>query len=209
MVPLFYASVDIEEQTSTPTDYRKAGNNDNSFIITCLGFINENKRPDVVIKAVRILIDKGYTIKLIFAGSLNAINVPSLIKEQNLSKETIITGYIEDDLYRGILSSSDIIVNLRYPTMGESSATLCEALSYGKATIVSNIGPYKEYPDNVCWKVDMGDYEVPMLVAFMERLLCDKNLREVLGNNGKAYANNVLNIESCFRLYRNIGQRLD
>jgi len=42
---------------------------------------------------------------------------------------------IED--FNGYLGACDIVLNLRYPTVGESSGTLLRALGMGKAVVVS------------------------------------------------------------------------
>ena len=47
----------------------------------------------------------------------------------------------------GYLAACDIVLNLRYPTVGENSGTLMRALGLGKAVVVSDVGSFSEFPD--------------------------------------------------------------
>jgi len=49
----------------------------------------------------------------------------------------------------GFVAASDIVLNLRYPTVGENSGTLMRALGLGKAVIVSEVGSFSELPSGV------------------------------------------------------------
>ena len=57
---------------------------------------------------------------------------------------------IED--FNGYMAACDIVLNLRYPTVGESSGTLLRALGMGKAVVVTDVGSFREYPDEICLK---------------------------------------------------------
>lgn len=165
----------------------------NEIIVGCFGFVNANKRPDKVIEAIIGLLRKKYNVKLIFFGKLNDEKIKDIIKLNKMQDKIFITGYIDKDEYEIGIDLCDIIINLRYPSMGESSATLCEAFKYGKPVLVSNINQYREFPDEVCWKVDVGDYEVPLLESMLEYLIKSEEVRNALGTNAMAYADNVLN----------------
>ncbi len=58
------------------------------------------------------------------------------------------TSPIED--FNGYIAACDIVLNLRYPTVGESSGTLQRALGMGKAVVVSDVGSFSEYPSEIC-----------------------------------------------------------
>ncbi len=62
------------------------------------------------------------------------------------------------------------IVNLRSPTMGETSGTAIRALSLGKPLVVSDVGWFSELPDEVAIKVPVDDEEVDTLTAALDLL---------------------------------------
>jgi glycosyltransferase involved in cell wall biosynthesis len=53
--------------------------------------------------------------------------------------------------------------------MGETSAAAVRALSVGKPLIVSDVGAFRELPDDVAIKVTVGDGEVDSLVEAIGR----------------------------------------
>ena len=173
---------------------------ENQLVIGCFGWTNQNKRPETVIGAVRELLGKGYQIKLVFWGKSD-VRVPNLIKELNLQKQIYVSGYLEKGEYEAALELTDIVVNLRYPSMGESSGTLCEAFRYGKPVIVSQVNQYNEYPDEVCWKVPVCRQEQEVLGKYLEYLIEHPDVRECMGNNALNYATNVLNPEKIAQMY--------
>ena len=58
------------------------------------------------------------------------------------------------------MAACDVLVNLRYPTMGETSGSVIRALSLGKPLVVSDVGWFRELPDDVVLKVPVDEYEV-------------------------------------------------
>jgi len=154
------------------------------LIISIFGFLNLNKRIDVTIRVFRRLQKTFPNIRLLLVGELNA-DLREIVKP-NMDSIDII-GYTSEDLYYRYMSVSDIVINLRSPTMGETSGTLLDAMGFGKAVIVSNIGSYREIPDSCCWKVDVDGNEEELLYQYLRELIMNPKIREVMGKNGKDF----------------------
>src|ERR1039458_7613132 len=73
-----------------------------------------------------------------------------MIRSLGLSASVRLVGFAPIDDFTGYLSACDIVLNLRYPTVGESSGTLLRAMGLGKAALVSKVGSFREFPDDVC-----------------------------------------------------------
>jgi hypothetical protein len=69
-----------------------------------------------------------------------------------LSAAVRVMGFTPIGDFTGYMAACDIVLNLRYPTVGESSGSLLRALGLGKAVLVSGIGAFREFPDDVCLK---------------------------------------------------------
>lgn len=178
---------------------------DGDIIIGCFGWVNDNKRPDILVKAVAKLIQMNYKVKLVFFGKNNSKKLEKAIEEEKIDDYIAITGYISDEEYQVGLAMCDIVVNLRHPSMGESSATLCEAFKAGKPVIVTAVNQYLEFPDDVCWKLKAGHREEPDVLATMIKCLIDnEDVRIAMGNNAKEYADEVLNCNNIARMYSRI-----
>ena len=76
-----------------------------------------------------------------------------------------------------LMKACDVHVNLRSPTMGETSGTAIRALSLGKPLVVSDVGWFAELPDDVALKVPVDDDEVETLVAALELLATRPDVR--------------------------------
>ena len=174
---------------------------DGEIVIGCLGWMNSNKRPQVMIQSLVRLRQQGYSVKLVFWGDKGTEECNAIIERERLQEAVIITGYLERQEYLAGLEISDIILNLRYPTMGESSATLCETMKAGKPSIVTAINQYLEFPNDVCWKVPLGRMEVPTLTAMLQYLLEHEEVRNAMAENARTYADQVLNCKNIAQLY--------
>lgn len=183
----------LDTPLSTPDQHaalrERLGLNPHGFVISTMGFVNRLKRLPSVLAAVRGLVDRGYPVELVIGGaSLDPeVRVEERIAQLKLQEYVKQTGYLEECEFDALVHLSDVIVNLRCPSMGESSGTLIWAFGRGKACIVSNYQQFADLPDDVCWKADVDDGEVPQLVAMLEHLLRHPETRDQLGRNGQRW----------------------
>jgi glycosyltransferase involved in cell wall biosynthesis len=66
------------------------------------------------------------------------------------------------------MAACDVLVNLRYPTMGETSGSVIRGLSLGKPLVVSDVGWFSELPEDAVLKVPVDDTEVDVLRAALD-----------------------------------------
>ncbi|ARV60970.1 hypothetical protein BZZ01_22205 [Nostocales cyanobacterium HT-58-2] len=189
---------------------KRFGISDNSFLISTFGFVNILKRVPIILDAIKILIDKGYPIQFFIGGDLiePSLKIEEKIESLGLSKNVIISGYLSDEDFERCMQMSDVVLNLRYPSLGESSGALMKAFTYGKACIVSNYQQFAEIPNSVCWKVDVGDLEAPQLVAYLEELMRNPAARNQLGKNAAFFATNYSSYEIAAKLYNQVINKL-
>jgi len=182
---------------------KKLGIIPNTYLIATFGFVNSNKRIEIILESINILVKRGYPVQFLIGGEVlhSRQELESKIKLLGLSSRVIISGYLNDEEFDCCIGLSDLVINLRYPSMGESSAALMEALSYGKPCIVSNYQQFAEFPDSVCWKVDIGELEIPQLVAYLEELMRNPAARNQLANNAAFFAANYSSYETAAQLY--------
>ena len=170
---------------------------DDHFVLTCLGFVNPNKLPGLQIDVVNRLLDDGYPVQLIFAGepSPEVKDLVARVQSSKYHEKIIFTGYLNEKDYFNSIFASDIIINLRNPSMGEASGTLMHALAAAKPTIVSDTNQYREFPDKVCWKLAHDQNQAEVLYAYIRALLSNQNLRAVISENATDYVRNMLGWE--------------
>jgi hypothetical protein len=99
------------------------------------------------------------------------------------------------------MGACDICVNLRWPTMGETSAAAVQVLTLGKPLVVSDVGWFSELPDEVAIKIPVDQLEVDTLAAALERLADDEALRARMSAAALEYVRREHSLERAADLY--------
>ena len=167
------------------------------ILITSTGFINKNKRLGVILSALDEM-DHSHVTYLI-AGRDKGGLLRNYLEEKN--KKVVIKGYLPLEELEALICASDICINLRYPTMGESSAMLLRMMNYGKPVLVTNFGSYSEIPDYCVLKIDPDIDEKEAVKRYVGALIDDEDFRLSLGKEAREYVQNECSIERCASEY--------
>jgi len=143
-------------------------------LIGCFGNLNMNKRIPQVLEAFAALRRRLPSARLLLVGAaaerfdlgrrLERLGLAGDVPDGGVLRE----GYVDEERMWSLMAACDVLVNLRYPTMGETSGSVIRGLSLGKPMIVSDIGWFAELPDDVALKIPVDEYEVPKLEAALE-----------------------------------------
>jgi len=135
------------------------------------GFLKPYKRIPESLRAFRRLACSIPDAKMILVGEPHAdLPLEPMIRSMGLSASVRVLGFAPAEDFVGYLAACDIVLNLRRPTVGESSGTLLRALGLGKATLVSEVGSFREFPDDVCLKVPAGPGEEDTVFEYLNLL---------------------------------------
>jgi hypothetical protein len=99
-----------------------------------------------------------------------------------------VTGYVDFPRFQAALAACDLAVNLRYPTAGETSASLLRLLAAGRGAVVSDFAQFVDLPAEVAVRVPLGEGEIDALAALLPGLLADG---EALARMGEAARRHV------------------
>lgn len=166
-------------------------------LVVSTGFINKNKRLGIILSALEELDRPGliYTI----AGSDRGGLLRNYLYETRL--RVIVKGFLPLGELEALICASDICINLRYPTMGESSGTLLRMMGYGKPVLVTNFGSYAEFPDYCVLKIDPDIDEKEAIKRYVRALIEDEDFRRSLGDEACRYVQEECGIERCASEY--------
>ncbi len=129
-------------------------------LIGTFGFIRPHKRIGECLLAMKRLVRTEPRAKMIVVGEEHPhFPVREFIAQLGLEDHVRVLGYVPLEELEGWISAVDICLNLRYPTVGETSGTLSRALGLGRAVIVSDVGSFSELPNDICLKVPVGESE--------------------------------------------------
>lgn len=188
---------------------RSLGLPEDAFIIASQGFVTQPKRLPVVLAAFKRLLRLVPHARYLIVGEDHwHWKVAPLIEQLGLRHHVRLTGYVTGKDFFRYLKASDVLVNLRYPTAGETSGTLIRSLGAGKPMIVSDFGQFADLPEDVCLRVPPGEGEEVRLADHLQALAYRPHLREHLARRARAWIREECAIERSAERYLDLARRL-
>lgn len=175
----------------------------NKAVITSMGFIAKAKQIKSVLQSLKSLKEQGLDFVYVLAGQCkpHEYDVFQDIADSGLQDNVIVTGFLEESNFFQYLCASDFIVNLRYPSGGETSGTLARAMGLGLACVVVDIGPFSEIPETCALKLTYDDEFQANLKKALQLLLENKQERAKIGIAAKRWVQETQNISATTKAY--------
>ncbi len=157
-------------------------------LIGIFGFLKPYKRIPESLRAFRRLLRLEPRARMILAGEPHPdLPLDSLIASLGIAASVQVLGYTPIEDFAGYIAACDIVLNLRYPTVGETSGSLVRALGLGRPTLVSDVGAFRDLPDDVCLKVSVGSGEEDEIFQFLNLLVSRPDLAQAMGARARAW----------------------
>jgi glycosyltransferase involved in cell wall biosynthesis len=176
---------------------KELGLNETDLVLISTGFVTKNKRYETIIPALNELAIANLKYVIVGQDEANYLKILS----QGKSLSIIRKGFIALADLEKYLAAADICLNLRYPTMGENSASLLRMMSWSKPVLVSNTGSYQELPDAAVIKISCDVDEKEMIKRFLLALAEDVDFRQSLGREAAQYVAQECSIAGCAKQY--------
>jgi glycosyltransferase involved in cell wall biosynthesis len=172
-------------------------------VIGCFGVVNSSKRIPELLRSIAAARREHPELVLLLVGSTSpGFDLKRRLQRLGLDDEGLVRqGWVDEARLWSLMAGSDVLVNLRHPTMGETSGSAVRALSLGKPLVVSDVGWFSELPGDVALKVPPDDDEVATLTAAVELLASRADVRAEMGANAAALANREHDVERVADLY--------
>jgi glycosyltransferase involved in cell wall biosynthesis/SAM-dependent methyltransferase len=178
-------------------------------LIGIFGFLKPYKRIAESLRAFRRLLRVHPAAKMILVGEPHPdLQLRSLIQSLDLGSHVRMLGFRPIDEFVGYLAASDIVLNLRYPTVGENSGTLMRALGLGKAVIVSEVGSFNELPASICLKAPVDATEEDHLFEYLDLLVSRADVRQALGARARKWVETECTWPQVARRYADFLERV-
>ena len=111
-----------------------------------------------------------------------------------VADRVVVTGFIDYDDFQAAIAACDLCINLRYPTAGETSASLLRVLACGRPAVVSDYAQFAELPAVVAAQVPLveagdgdGAAEAADLAAVAADLLARPERRREMGEAAREH----------------------
>jgi glycosyltransferase involved in cell wall biosynthesis len=155
-------------------------------LVGCFGNLNTNKRIPQLLEAFVLLRERRPGARLLLVGApVERFELDKRLERLDIGADALVReDYVPEEQLWSLMAAADVLVNLRSPTMGETSGAVIRGLALGKAMLVSDVGWFSELPGDVALKVPVDSYEAETIAAALE-LAADR--KRELGEAARAY----------------------
>ena len=173
------------------------------LIVGCFGVINASKRVPELLAATAKVREQHPEVTLLLVGPTSAgFDLERRLQRVGLTVGGLVReGWADEARLWALMKGVDIAVNLRHPTMGETSGSVIRAISLGKPLVVSDVGWFSELPDEVALKIPVDDDEVTVLTAALELLVTRADVRQAMSTAGVELARREHDLSRVAELY--------
>lgn len=170
---------------------RRLGIAENDFVVCAFGFMHWTKLNHKLLQAwAASSLAPDLSCRLFFVGGRSepeyADSIDGMIAEIDGGVRISITGFAPRDVFEDFLAATDVAVQLRTLSRGETSGTVLDCLAHGVPVVINANGSMAEYPDDVLVKIP-DEFAVSELIHALEKLRTDKEFRHHLAACGRAY----------------------
>ncbi len=181
---------------------QRLGVEETAPLVGIFGFLKPYKRIPESLRAFRRLVRLEPRAKMILVGEPHPdLALDSLIASLGLGPHVRMLGFVPGQEFTGAMAACDMVLNLRYPTVGETSGSLLRALGLGRPVLVSDLGAFRDLPDDICLKVPPGPTEEDEIYEFMNLLVSRPDLARALGARARAWAQRECSWDRVARRY--------
>lgn len=153
------------------------------------GGLAPHKRVLSAIRAFALLQRRfPYRARLVIEGRSDELPVlhaaRTLVRDLKLEEYVQIATDVPIDRFQSSIEDCDVVLALRWPTAGETSAVILRAFGAGKVVITSDVPQHGELDPTFCWKVPVDPAREVNELAELMRSACEE--REQLAIAGDA-----------------------
>ena len=193
----------VPSPTLVPRDEarRRLGLPTEELILASFGMVTPEKRISTAIRALARLEAAGVRAKYLLVGSGVAHYDPLReARALGVASSVRLLGRVPEEEFRLYAFAADLCLNLRYPSGGETSATLLSLLACGRPVLVTDQIHVRDLPDSVVARSALeGDEDG--LYCDLRDLIKDERRRRELGESARRYAESEASPEAMAKDY--------
>ena len=169
-----------------------------AVVIAAFGYMRPSKRLRSLVHAAKLLTTP---YRLLLAGDFVSPEYEATVSALLHNVPSIRLPFVPEEEFWRLAAISDICVNLRSPSAGETSGIAAKLTAAGKTVIVTGGEEYSAYPEGAVLKVDPGESEVEMLAHYLCALASEPEMRSTIGGRAARFAAEHQSVERVGELY--------
>jgi glycosyltransferase involved in cell wall biosynthesis len=177
---------------------RQLGVPEEAVLISCFGYLRPSKRVRSLLEASRRLPAEH---RLLLAGNFVSRDYEESLQPLLAEPRVIRLPYVPQEKFWQLAAATDICVNLRYPSAGETSGIAVKLMAIGKPVVVTQSEELSALPDVAAIRVEPGEAEVDMLAEYLQLLAVEPEMRSAIGQKAAQHMREhhaVDRVAGCF-----------
>jgi len=164
------------------------------YRITVFGFLGRNRQLPTVLRAFSNFAQRDRFRLDVYGTMEGEEKIHQLVARLGLSDLVTLRGFVPEDQLDDALRQTDLVVNMRYPSMGEASASQLHCWQYALPALVTRTAWYETLPENTVAFV-RPEYEAEDIQAHLAGFLAEPEKYRELGRNGERHVKRNHSIE--------------
>jgi glycosyltransferase involved in cell wall biosynthesis len=157
---------------------------DGALVIACFGYMRPPKRLHSLREALRRV---DAPCRVLIVGEFVAPGYEGSLEGLFADPRVIRLPYVPEQEFWKLAALTDVCVNLRHPSVGETSGVAMKMMAAGKTVLVTASEECSRLPELAVIRIDSGEAEVEMLAHYLYALATDAGMRALIGGNAAAY----------------------
>lgn len=165
---------------------------DEHVVFGVFGGFNRIKRILVAALAFGQVRRRWPNARLLIAGHVDfpdiMADVMSTIEQLGLSDSVHVVLSPPKEEFEDLITATDAVINLRWPSAGETSAVMMRAFGAGRIVITSDLPQNRHYDTDFCWRVPIEPAaEATELIALLERVVIERDAVRAAGHRAREW----------------------
>lgn len=166
-------------------------------VVATFGYLRYSKRIGSTLSALEAV----PRARFLLAGEFVSAEMERSIEPLLKARRVIRLGYVPEDEFWRLAEITDICVNLRDPSAGETSGIGIKMMGIGKPVLVTASEETESFPDLSVIRIDPGEAEVEMLACYLRALAESEEMRQEIGRRAARHIAGRHRLEKAAEMY--------
>jgi glycosyltransferase involved in cell wall biosynthesis len=171
------------------------------ILISSFGYHRPPKRLQSMLRAAEGLETPH---RILIAGDFVSPTYEASLEGLMQKTQTIRLPHVPDKELARLIAATDVCVNLRWPTAGETSGFVMKLMAAGKPVLVTQCEENADLPDNSVLKIEPGINESAMIEEALRMLTLRPELRLAMGELARKHVLREHSLDKVAEQYREL-----
>ena len=203
----------VPDEAAGPDIRHRCGWGAEHVVFGTLGGLWQHKRPELVAKIFAALHPLRPRARLLVAGRAEDTGamgrMADVLSGAGVEPAVAVLTDVDDEEFTACVSACDVVMDLRWPTAGETSATVMQAFGAGRPAIVSDLPQHAALDGEFCWRVPIRPPEAAgAALDVMLAVAADPGRARRAGRRARAFVREKASFEQVARRYAEVAREV-